>query len=319
MSLFRLNKSEITKLSIDDKKLVFDRIENSIDEFRTLIEENTDLFRDKQGNFKLSNFKSKFMTILVNTNMDKSIDKIELAKREKIDDNNKDIKSVSKAEILKAGGIYDKDSPLVFSRKSNQSQSKVAILSSIKNVVCSGFYLASDSSGFKDIAILRALNYALENGINSIVVIKAEGSSRSDYATATRNVSTANILVKQARLLGVDVNISGSILGVNGAIFVLMVTLQAQSEWIGTANTNHYEKHHSYVEYLELNPQSRLLALDKLNYVQKEEIEAIVCKNETIEKSIRFLKGMIKKPHFIINKNGNKQVFCTICEQSNNQ
>lgn len=216
-------------------------------------------------------------------------------------------------EVQNYGAVYDKSFPFIMLRKSNANQSNVDLLLSIKGFRCRGFLLAVDSSGFDDSAILRALKLCVEYSINELKVEMALGSSRSIYATATRNPSIATALVTYSRLLGIEIDIGGSILGVNGAIFKLMVSLQGSSEWLGNANTNHSAKHHDYFEYLKLTPIERLSFIKTCTPRFKQEMEVFIEKNGSEEKVRRFLIGMLDRPSYTINKNGKHSVFCSTC------
>lgn len=325
LSVFAMGKAEINKFSNDKKNEVFEYLSKDIEimEFVSeLVLSKTMLFRANNGKFRVSNFKSKYRMILTNTYIGEKIEGIVLPSRNKdVMGNDKDFFSTDRRVIEKHGGIYNRKAGLVFSRKSKAGQSDVDLLTTLKGVIMSGFYLAGDSSGYDDIAILRALSYCIDNGISSMKVIKAIGTSRNEYATATRNVQIANRLVNQVRLLKIDVNINGSILSsLGGGFFVMMVTIQGESEWVGTANTNHYDKHHAYLTYLELSPKESLIAVDELTNREREEIASLVAKNETIEKTIIFIEGLISRPAFTIFKKGKqkgqRKVFCSYCVKS---
>ena len=226
--------------------------------------------------------------------------------------NKTDIVAISQ-EVEKYGAIYDRDFPFVFLRKSTAGQSKVDLLESVKGLRCSGFLLGTDSSGFDDIAILRALKVCLESNITDLKVLMAKGSSRSIYATATRNPSVAQALCTYSRLLGVDIDIGGSISGVGGAIFKLMVSLQGSSEWLGNANTTHSAKHHDYLEFISMKPLERMTYLKTATNRFKQEFEVFIEKNGSEKKVKQFLINMIDKPSHTINKSNKVSVFCTVC------
>ena len=313
-SLFAIYKNEINDKIAHFKNEVFTYLNENYELLEEYTINKNELFLDKYSKFKLSNFKSKYTTILELSNTDESIKIIKLPKRKKLNQSNDgDIYTINENDVVKAEGFYNKDAPLVFSRKSDKKQSKVELIETIENVTCCGYYLAGDSSGFDDYAILRCLAYAIKHDIKEIIVLVAKGSSRDAYATTTRNVKTAQKLVSQSRLSGIDVNINGSIFGTNGAIFLLMVTINAQSVWVSNANTTHNKKHHSYLEFL-LKPAGKKLALlESMEIRAREEIEALIVKNEGQLKTIAFLKGMITRPVFTTDRNNKIKVFCTLC------
>ena len=318
-SLFAVYKNEINDKIEHIKNEVFSYLTGNYEQIECFVMDQNELFLDKYGKFKLSNFKSKYTTIMELSNTDQSIKIIKLPKRKKGKvTNDGDLYSLNKEDIELYGGIYDKDGDLLFSRKSDKKQSKVDILSTVENQVISGYYLAGDSSGFDDYAILRCLAYAIKNDIKSINVMVAKGSSRDAYATTTRNVKTAQKLVSQSRLSGIDVNINGSIFGTNGAIFLLMVTINAQAVWVSNANTTHNKKHHHYLDFLNKSPTEKLSLLESMDTRSKEEIEALVTKNEGQLKTIKFLEGMISRPVSTEDRNGKIKVFCTYCYTKEN-
>ena len=313
-SLFSLYKNEINEKIGHIKSEVHNFLMANYEDIEQLTIDKNELFLDKYGKFKLSNFKSKYTTILDLSNTNETIEIVNLPKRKKsTQSNDGDIYSISKEDIIKYGGIYDENAPILFSRKSDKKQSKVEILSTIENQVISGYYLAGDSSGFDDYAVLRCLAYCIKNNKSEMIVIVAKGSSRGVYATATRNIKTAQKLVSQSRLSGINVNINGSIFGTNGAIFLLMVTINAQNSWVSTANTTHNAKHHSYLEFLYKTASEKLALLESMEIRAREEIEALIVKNEGQLKTIKFLEGMISRPIFTTDRNNKIKVFCTLC------
>lgn len=241
-----------------------------------------------------------FKTEKNNDNEGKKYD-IELTRNMSLDEirktaNDNDLYTTDKDEIESIGAIYDRMAPFEVLRKSNKNQSNVEVLASLKNEVISGYYINDDSSGFDDIAILRAILYYIENDLTAPFKVKTPaGSSRSVFSTATRNVDIAKRLVDLARMFDVPVDIGGDIRGSFGAVFVMLVELQSQAEWLGTANTNHYAKHHTYLEYFQAKRSEKLDLINEFGDRELSEIKALVAKNGDHKQSEIFMKSLIAK------------------------
>ena len=188
-------------------------------------------------------------------------------------------------EVEQYGVMYAKNNLCAFSRKSNEKQSKAKVEDSLNGVVAEAVFLAPDSSGFYEEAILSCVSYAYNEQLD----IKVYGLTRSDVETATRSLTVARELVDICRLYNINCDISGDIRTQYGEIFTLLVGLMGETKAVQNGHTQYYKKHATYKKALTTKDFS------KLKQNQLKDLLALIRYNGSHERTISFIDALKQK------------------------